>query len=148
MQAKRTLRLRAARQNLRGAHRRRATAVQPRSRSRANSHRSIWNPRAGPDLYIAHRAAKRIAAPVVQAAHTPDVCLQQKLKSPEGRVGVTFCVLQFLPEAFQPEGCYACNEGGDCGSGVEPVRIAFRLKNARFLKKHLQSGMFLWYALR
>src|SRR5882724_11607692 len=40
----------------------------------------------------------------------------------------------FLPEALQPEGCYACNEGGDCGSGVEPVRIAFRLKNARFLK--------------
>ena len=49
---------------------------------------------------------------MVQAAHTPDVCLQQKLESPEGRAGVTFCVLQFLPEAFQPEGCYACDEGG------------------------------------
>lgn len=49
-----------------------------RARSRGDCHGSIRIPKPGPNLHDPHRAPKR-SAPVAQAAHKADVCVQQEV---------------------------------------------------------------------
>src|SRR5688572_22046193 len=87
--------------------------IAPR-RSRACNEQMYLATQTSTRLHITHRTSERIALPMVQAAHPPDVRLQQEVGQPESSTRATLRVLQLLPcsQVAKDSG----HGGGDHGS--------------------------------